>query len=492
MIGCLALFVLPGLLLALPQQDAANLDRPTAQWREGPIRYIITKQEDEEFRDLTTTEDRRRFISRFWALRDPEPRTLINEFRLEYWNRVLSANDLFTESTKPGWKTDRGRHYILLGAPDDRDDSPFGIGASGRATVVWRYHRAPTARIGTGLTIVFVKDGSGEYVASTDPTIVEQSIRNALPIPGDASIFGIPLPQLPPRITEMELLLDQGRLEYVPSEEELLTAIVTAEEFYGVIPFSARYDYFAGADGRTIVAITLNLHPDPLDPATHSSLPDYLIVGRIDAGGTGEGHAVFLREAQFQASSGNQDPGNHGPYIYQAVVLLPPGTYSASFAAFDRRSRKMGSYSETFEVPAFIGDTLQLSSLCLSESIEPASGEEAALRPYVIGHLKVTPRLIPAYRNGDTFAVYYQIYNSLSSRSTGLPDLRISYQFLVRQSNGFIPIGSAIEFDSVRFPAQGWSFPLRNWPAADFKLQVKVTDALSGQTAAREVYFRVL
>jgi len=285
-----------------------------------------------------------------------------------------------------------------------------------------------------------------------------------------------------------------GRLDEVPSEEDLLTATVTAEEFFGVIPFSARYDFFASSGDATIVAVTLNLHPDPFEPLRRTSAPSYMIVGRIEADPQGDGipKATFLRESDFSPSEHNADSGFHGPYIYQAVAVLAPGKYKASFAAFDSVTRKIGSYSDILEVPSFIEGTLSLSSLCLSQTIEPAPPEPQRIAPYVIGHLKVTPRLIPAYRNGDTFAVYYQVYSALDDPATHAPNLQIEYQFLVNQGGTFMPIGRPILFDSVGNSAQGWSFPLRNWPTAEFRLRVTVIDSLNGQSASREVAFKVL
>ncbi len=464
-------------------------EQPLERWREGPVRYIITTDEDREYKGIRSEENRARFIEIFWARRDPDPRTLINEYRKEFWDRVVTSNTLFSDSAKPGWKTDMGRYYILLGPPDDRDTSleqgqtftRTGI----RGAIVWRYRRSPGDHIGTGLTLVFTSDASGEWRISSDPAIVEQVLSgNQFPAT-DPLAFGFPLPQLPPRITELQLMLDLGRLDVVPSTEDLLTAIVTAEEFFGVIPFSVRYDVFAADAGRTIVAFTLNLHPDPLDPKRRPGGGDYLIVGRLDRNDVAERPPLFLKEQDFQPSAHNARSDYHGPYIYQAVVTLDPGRYRISFGAYDRAARVTGTYSDDLNVPSFAGGALSLSSLCLSEMIEPVQGEAPVREPYVIGHLKVTPRLIPAYRNGDIFAVYYQIYSAAG-------EWDIEYQFLVRQGNDYVPIGNPIVYRAVSFPAQGWSFPLRDWPASDFKLRVTVSDPAGAESASREIGFKVL
>lgn len=477
-----------------------RIEQPDARWREGPVRYIITTEEDLEFRHLGSDEARQRFIERFWFRRDPDSRTLLNEYRLEFWRRVAASNQLFTESSKPGWKTDMGRYYILLGPPDDRDTSleqAPGLGRTGiRGAIKWSYSHAPSPMVGTGITIVFTKDASGEYRAETDPRIVQEILSSAILMPASSlADFGFPLAQLDARITQMQLMLDLGRLEEVPSEEDLLKEIVSAEEFFGVIPFSARYDFFEGRQNTTLIALTLSIHPDRIGSAGRFLPPDYLIVGRIDkaeSNRTAKGRGVLLREPEFSPGRMNDDPHSAGPYLFQAVTSLPAGMYRFSFAVLDRTRHKTGSYSEVIEVPSFREDTLALSSLCLSEAIEPVTGEAAGTEPYVIGHLKVIPRLIPSYHNGETFGVYYQVYSALTDPATHAPDLEIEYQFFVSQGGTFIPIGRPIRFESVRNVAQGWSFPLRDWPAADFRLRVTVTDSLTGQVATREVAFKLL
>src|SRR5262245_34716971 len=92
-----------------------DYDAPDTRRREGPVRYLLTKDEDDAFRRLKTDEERAGFIRTFWASRDPDATTPENEYRDTFYARVAQANRVFTDSTKPGWKTDRGKIFILLG-----------------------------------------------------------------------------------------------------------------------------------------------------------------------------------------------------------------------------------------------------------------------------------------------------------------------------------------------------------------------------------------
>ena len=102
------------------------------------VRYIITKQERKTLLNLPPS-DRENFIEEFWKKRDPDPDTEENEFKKEYFNRIEEANHLFREGGSPGWLQDRGRIYILLGPPDNREVYPRGYDFYGKPTEIWYY-----------------------------------------------------------------------------------------------------------------------------------------------------------------------------------------------------------------------------------------------------------------------------------------------------------------------------------------------------------------
>ncbi len=102
------------------------------------VRYIITGQEKKTFLALPSSE-RLRFIEEFWKKRDPSPETETNEYRDEYYRRIEAAKHLFTEGGTSGWLQDRGRVYILLGPPEQREQYPRGQTFYGWPTEIWHY-----------------------------------------------------------------------------------------------------------------------------------------------------------------------------------------------------------------------------------------------------------------------------------------------------------------------------------------------------------------
>jgi len=88
------------------------------------VRYIITKEEEDIFKQYPPSE-REEFVEKFWARRDPTPYTVRNEYKEDYLRRIEEANKLFKGGIA-GWLQDRGRIYILFGAPSERTINPGG------------------------------------------------------------------------------------------------------------------------------------------------------------------------------------------------------------------------------------------------------------------------------------------------------------------------------------------------------------------------------
>ena len=142
------------------------------RWMDEDVRWIITDEERNTFKALKTDEEREQFIEQFWLRRDPDPDTDSNEYREEYYQRIAYANEHFTSGI-PGWKTDRGRIYIMFGAPDEKESHPSG-GSYDRPTwegggststypfETWWYRYIEG--VGSDVEIEFVDpSGSGEY-----------------------------------------------------------------------------------------------------------------------------------------------------------------------------------------------------------------------------------------------------------------------------------------------------------------------------------------
>jgi len=110
------------------------------------VRYVITREERKTFLELPDS-GKPQFIEEFWKRRDPDPDTEENEFKIEYFNRIERATQLFMGEGMPGWLTDRGRIYVLFGPPMDRITQPVSGDAYSRCQEVWYYGNFPVVFI---------------------------------------------------------------------------------------------------------------------------------------------------------------------------------------------------------------------------------------------------------------------------------------------------------------------------------------------------------
>src|SRR6202521_1603636 len=102
-----------------------ELTKQYKKWLEEDVVWIITDEERAAFKQLSNDEERDNFIEAFWQRRDPTPDTEENEYKEEHYQRIAYANEHFAAGV-PGWKTDRGRMYIVFGKPDEIDSHPAG------------------------------------------------------------------------------------------------------------------------------------------------------------------------------------------------------------------------------------------------------------------------------------------------------------------------------------------------------------------------------
>lgn len=123
--------------------------------------YIMHPVEKDVFLKLTSNLDRDVFIGSFWKQRDPTPGTPENEYKNEMNKRFLYVNQFFSRgTTREGWKTDKGRIYMILGAPVSKEDfRELGL----IPCEVWYYYGDAAKQLPPYFGILFFqKGGVGE------------------------------------------------------------------------------------------------------------------------------------------------------------------------------------------------------------------------------------------------------------------------------------------------------------------------------------------
>lgn len=112
-----------GAVYAVPKKPRLSLEHKNF-YKYG--RYLFTKMERKIFLNLPNDKRRAAFIKSFWEIRNPNPEADENEFKVEIERRMDHVSLYLKEGPVPGWKTDRGRIYILFGAPTNRFEQTIG------------------------------------------------------------------------------------------------------------------------------------------------------------------------------------------------------------------------------------------------------------------------------------------------------------------------------------------------------------------------------
>jgi GWxTD domain-containing protein len=126
--------------------------------------YIMLDEERDVFMQLTNDRERDIFMDSFWKQRDPTPGTDKNEYKEEHIRRFEHANEFLGRGTsREGWRTDRGRIYIILGEPASKENFEGQLGLY--PVEVWYYYGGGKKGLPPHFAIVFFKRGGfGEYV----------------------------------------------------------------------------------------------------------------------------------------------------------------------------------------------------------------------------------------------------------------------------------------------------------------------------------------
>ena len=455
------------LAILLIGADAPS-DAPEPAWREGPIRYILLVQEDKGYARLATDADRTAFIERFWAALDPTQGTAENERRTEFWKRVEEADRLFPEDMNAGWRTDRGRFYILMGPPDQRDR----LGT----TEQWKYVAMPNPDGDPEVSISFHRNLRGEFhVGNSKLVYWDPSGQTEGPAAGE-TFLGV-------RAKNGAVEMMKGRFRMAGLEG----SAVQADFITAPLDYRLRYDFYRVRRDMTRVVATVALPAEQFRGAAGQVEPPDMMLS-VTFNEMKKGSAAGSITAKLQPVAGPSAADR--PMLLQGSFTIAPGPYQGSAIILDRKSHRGIVRSESLEAPDF-GRRLALSSLAvgrLRDDLHPAGPDGAV--PSDSGAPLLIPEPGPELHQGDTLLLAYEVYNARQGAGSK-PDLDVEYQFLVTGGSAPRPVGKPIAAHHQSSESLAWSVPVRGWPAGGFRVRVRVKDNLSGETAEREADFGV-
>lgn len=501
-----------------PRNVKPELKKAYKDWLEKDVSYVITDEERKAFKKLATDDERERFIEEFWRRRDPDPDTDENEFKEEYYERIAYANEHFA-SGMPGWKSDRGRIWIMYGKPDERETHPMGgqydrqsYEGGGQTTTypfeTWFYRYLPG--VGSGIEIEFVDPtGSGEYriARNSDEKDALLHVPNSgltlseslgLTSKGDriAGIGGVGSQSYQREqdspFSRLQLLADLSRPPQVKFND-LASAVNTGVIEENPLNFEVRVDFFRQSDERVITAITIQVENKDLVFQDSGGLQQARIniFGRITSV-AGRRAGIFEDPVITTATTQELSEAKDRKSAYQKAVALAPGNYKVDVIVRDVASGATGVRHIALPVPKYDPQKLSTSTLILAAKLESLN-DQPAVGQFVIGQTKVIPNVSGIYRKGDPVGVYLQVYNAGIDQTTLRPSVDVEYA-LTKDGK---EVGKQAEdwrgmSDSGQRLTLNRMIDTRQLSPGEYELAIRIRDRVSGQSLAPAAKFTVL
>jgi GWxTD domain-containing protein len=500
-----------------PRNVKPELKKAYKEWLEKDVTYVITDEERKAFKKLASDDERERFIEEFWRRRDPDPDTDENEFKEEYYERIAYANEHFASGI-PGWKTDRGRIWIMYGKPDERETHPMGgsydrpsYEGGGSTTTypfeTWFYRYLPG--VGSGIEIEFVDPtGSGEYRIARNAN--EKDALLMVPGGGLTLSEQLGLSDKSDRITGMnangsqgyqreqdspfsrlQLLADLSRPPQVKFSD-LQSAVNTGVIEDNPLNFDVRVDFFRQSDERVITAFTIQTENKDLTFTDSGGLQQARIniFGRITSV-AGRRAGVFEDPVITTATLAELTEAKDRKSAYQKAVALTPGTYKVDVIVRDVASGATGVQHVGFTVPKYDAQKLSTSTLVLASKLENL-GDRPAVGQFVIGQQKVIPNVAGLYHRGQPVGVYLQVYNAGIDQTTLRPSVDVEYVLMKDGKEvGKQPEDWRGMSDSGQRLTLARLIDTQRLPVGEYELAVRIRDRVSGQTLAPAAKFTI-
>ena len=423
-----------------------KLNAEHREWLEEEVVYVITEAEREAFLSFESQDLRTSFIEAFWKRRDPNPATLENEFKDEHYRRLEYANTVLgRETARPGFRTDRGRYYVILGEPReieryDRDelqpielwsyDSGAGLGLppffyllffkphtvgefelyhptfdGPTALVIDAQARAPTNR----RALEMLREVSVELARASlsfDPS--ERAYdAGAISSAGTDLLLG--------RIEEAPRRL--ARTDYLDAWRRYGRR-VSADYSFNFVPSRATFAVLVGPEDTAFVHYSIEMDPQNFSLETDEDRTRFYTVVDLSLeirSGEGRLLAAKEREIPFELTPSQFDRVQTSAVAIQGAFPIVPGNYNVSLIARNRVLKQYTVAERDLHVAPVSGDRPRLSDLVLGFRSDLASpGNEGEVRPFQVGGHLVHPAADGVFALGETLHVLAQVRGARS------------------------------------------------------------------------------
>ncbi|UCF37551.1 MAG: GWxTD domain-containing protein [Acidobacteriota bacterium] len=518
----------PSSLVAFASQENEDMDRVRQEesenyyekWLKEDVIWVITGDEKSVFEGLTTDEEREMFIEQFWLRRDPDPRTSNNEFKEEHYRRIAYVNERYG-SGLPGWRTDRGKTYIIHGPPDEIDPHPTGgpydrmPWEGGGQTVtfpfeVWRYRHLEG--IGSDIMLEFVdRSYTGEYKLALEPEEKDALLYVGELGPTDAERWGMasksqrrffdPSSDYPEyrrlRDGPFDRFMVWNRIHHPPAlKYPELREVVEVNLSFGRLPFEVQVDYFRLSEDQTLAAISMEAQNKDLSFVEEGGFQVARVaVYGIVTGMTREIVTEFDDDMENRVPISNFDSALASHSLYQKIITLESKKrYKLTFVTKDLNTNKVGVLTEAILPPIFGDEKLASSSLMLSDSYEAGTNWTMSEQMFVIGDVWIHPNLGKVFKNDKAMGAFFHVYNMALDQTRLEPSLQAKYEILSAGKT----VLKLVEHnnESLHFFSEGRtvfvkSLPIQRLGPGKYQIRIEVRDQIKNEVTTLEDHFEI-
>ncbi|MBN2431611.1 MAG: GWxTD domain-containing protein [Acidobacteria bacterium] len=502
--------LISGLLLTV-QVDAVERGEPYTSWLHD-VTWIISELETEAFDALQSDAERDLFIRAFWDARDPTPGTPQNEFREEHYRRLDYANTRFRSEGKPGWKTDRGRIYILLGPPFQIKE--FQNRSELYPVQLWFYtnlHR-PTLpshfyllfyqRQGFGswdlysphhdgpaaLTYAKLRTRRGvyNYMAAIDAELARAAFSY---LPGDSPEYSRDSGSLSSelllnsirRLPEAEVPADYVA-RFLPEDSELRQRVTTRVS-YRIAPLQAVFLPVVNDDGQVMLHYALQIDPRHLAVMEYDNRRYLSLEIRLAVTSRGRGEvARHVEEFIHYFDDPDWERIRTAPFFYAGKMGFISGEYSMELLVLNRADSAVFQLTRDMAVPFLPIQSPSLSPPLPVVRLENADPEKPC---FTFNGIQFLPQLTRAVFTGDPLVLLFQLYYPPDkARAEADESLTLEYRLLLYPDGREVMIRreevpkSRIDRTGTRLHLQ--SVPVQDLPDGRYSLVVTLRET-SGQ-----------
>jgi GWxTD domain-containing protein len=404
-------------------------------WLLEEVVYIITPVERDVFVKLRTDRERDRFMEAFWKHRDPTPGTPENEFKTEHYRRIAYANQyLGRDAPFPGWKTDRGRMYILLGEPQEIQRFTARTGLYD--CEVWFYQGKTSQGLPAGFNLLFFREhGSGTFRLYSPTRDGPQALLSGFNgIQSDYQKAYQALSDIDPGLADIAMNLVPGeaqgtlgrpslssdlliqRIESLPSravEESYARKFLEYKDLVEV-EYSANYidcdsltKVFEESPGRSFVHCAIEPQRLSINQFGSKMYTTLKVSGRVT---TLDGRLVYQydKDVSIEMPEARMKELSRAPFDLHEIFPLVPGDYRLSILVKNEASKEFTSVEQAVRIPQ-AGAGLRLAQPVLGYKVSRLGAAEQKIKAFRVGPYQVYCQPGRIFTVNDTLAIVFQL-----------------------------------------------------------------------------------